>query len=83
MNLILQLPLELEAKLCEQAKAAGKPPEEVAIAALEQGLAATDESLPTLPLDQWLLQFDAWVGDHESRNPRLDDSRESMYPDRW
>jgi hypothetical protein len=36
----------------------------------------------TLPPNEWLQEFDAWVSDHESRNPRLDDSRESIYPDR-
>jgi hypothetical protein len=74
---------ELEAKLREQAKATGKAPEDIAIAALQDGLCATEETSAIAPLDQWLPYFDAWVAEHESRNPRLDDSRESIYPDRW
>jgi hypothetical protein len=47
-----------------------------------QSLDSTDEA-STLPLDEWLREFDAWVGSRASRNPDVDDSRESMYPDGW
>ena len=83
MNLTLHLPPDIEAKLRAQAEATGKAPEDIAVAALQEELSATDAAPPTLPLEQWLRDFDAWVADHQSRNPRVDDSRESIYPDRW
>jgi hypothetical protein len=84
MNLMLHLPPELEAKLGEQAKATGKSPEEIVMATLEGSLAdPTANGTATISLENWLREFDAWVAGHQSRNPRLDDSRESIYPDRW
>ncbi len=35
-----------------------------------------------LPADELVRHFDAWVGSHKSRNLNVDDSRESIYPDR-
>ena len=35
-----------------------------------------------LPPDEWIKEFDAWVSSHKSRNSNVDDSRESIYPDR-
>ncbi len=43
---------------------------------------ADDASYPTLAPEAWLVEFDAWVNAHPSRNPHVDDSRESIYPDR-
>jgi len=83
MNLILQLPPEIESKLVEQAARTGKAPEALALDALREQLSVEAVSPPTLSPDEWLRHFDAWVSDHESRNPRVDDSRESIYPDRW
>jgi hypothetical protein len=83
MNLVLQISAEAEAKLNEQARSLGKAPEALALEALQDRLSGEDASQPILPPDEWLRQFDAWVRGHESRNPRVDDSRESIYPDRW
>jgi hypothetical protein len=52
MNLELHIPAELEAKLREQAKAEGKAPEEVAIAALQDRLSVTEEASKVIPFDQ-------------------------------
>ncbi len=83
MNLTLHLTPETEAKLKEQAALSGKKPEELALEALQDKLEAESVSAPSLSTDEWLRQFDAWVSDHRSRNPRVDDSRDSIYPDRW
>ena len=82
MNLILHLPPDTEAKLNEKARVLGKPPEAVALEALNDRLSEDVVAQPLLPPDEWLRQFDAWVVSHPSRNPRVDDSRESIYPDR-
>ncbi|HZZ26684.1 MAG TPA: hypothetical protein VFE46_01650 [Pirellulales bacterium] len=82
MNLILTLPPETEAKLKEQARTLGKAPEVVALEALNDRLANDVEQQPTLPPDQWRRQFNAWLGSLKSRNPNVDDSRDSIYPDR-
>ena len=83
MNLILNLPPETEAKLCEQAREMGKAPEDFALTVLQTSLAETAAANSTIPVDEWLGKFDAWVTGHSSRNPQVDDSRESIYPDRW
>lgn len=84
MNLLLHLPPELETKLDEQAKATGRTPEEIVVATLQGSFAdAPSNGSPSMSLDGWLRDFDDWVSGHESRNPQLVDSRESIYPDRW
>jgi hypothetical protein len=83
MNLTLHLTPETEARLKVQAALLGKRPEELALEALQDKLSGDAPSSPTLTTEEWLRQFDAWVSDHESRNPRVDDSRETIYPDRW
>ncbi len=81
MNLMLNLPPETEAKLKEQAIAQGKALEAVALAALNENLAANSEEATTLAPDDWLREFDAWVAAQHSRNPHVDDSREAIYSD--
>lgn len=81
MNLILHLTPETEAKLIERANLVGKKPEELALEALNDQLNG-ESPTATLPAEAWLLEFDAWVSNHKSRNPRFDDSREGIYPDR-
>jgi hypothetical protein len=82
MDLTLHLSAELEAKLRDQAKAVGKPPEELALEALEEKLSAETTTPAILPPDEWIAAFDAWVTSHKPRNPNVDDSRESIYPGR-
>jgi hypothetical protein len=83
MNLTLHLTPETESRLKEQASLSGRSPEELALEALQEKLADEPTSSPPLSPEEWLRRFDAWVSDHKSRNPRLDDSRDSIYPDRW
>lgn len=88
MNLTLHLNSEVEAKLRAQAALTGKNLEELALEALEERLADspaeidTSSAGPELSADEWRAQFDLWIGQQQSRNPRLDDSRESIYADR-
>lgn len=81
MNLILCLPPDTEAKLREQAGLTGKSLEELALEALQDKLSAEVTPTPVLSPDDWTRQFQAWVSSHSSRNPRFDDSRDSIYPD--
>lgn len=83
MNIVLHLPPETEAKLLEQARVTGQNVEALVLEALHERLDSA-EPAPASPVstEEWLQLFDDWVGSHESRNPRVDDSRESMYPDR-
>lgn len=83
MNLILNLSPETEIRLREYVAATGKQPEQLALEALQDKLAADETPRESLPNDQWLREFDSWVGTLTSHNPQVDDSRESMYPDRW
>ena len=57
-------------------------PEEFALTMLQTSLAESAVATSTLPLDEWLRHYDAWVTGRFSRNPHVDDSRESIYPDR-
>jgi hypothetical protein len=83
MNLMLNISPETEILLREYVAATGKQPEQLALEALQDRLASEETSGRSLPADEWLRQFDAWVGTLTSHNPNVDDSRESIYPDRW
>jgi hypothetical protein len=86
MNLILQLPEELEAKLREQAKASGKAPEELVLLALREQFAAEPSGLfaseQTVTPEQWVTEFRAWAESHRKLPREADDSRESIYAGR-
>ncbi len=82
MNLILNLPPETEARLRLVSVQSGKAPEALALEALDEKLCGESGLKPTIPHDEWLRHFDAWVSSLTSRNPQVDDSRESIYPDR-
>jgi len=82
MNLTLHLNPETEARLKEQADLTGRSLEELALEALQDKLSGEPTFPAALAPEEWLRQFDAWVGEHRSRNPRFDDSRNDIYPDR-
>lgn len=82
MHLTLRLSPETESQLKAQASLAGRSLEEFALEALQDKLANESMTAPVLSPDEWLTRFDAWVAGHSSRNPRFDDSRDSIYPDR-
>jgi predicted transcriptional regulator len=82
MNLILHLPPETEQRLDEQARALAKAPEVLALEALNDKPSEARTEERAVSVDEWFRELDAWVSGHESRNPWVDDSRESIYPDR-
>ncbi|MBX9790394.1 MAG: hypothetical protein K2Y37_15860 [Pirellulales bacterium] len=82
MHLTLHLTPEIETQLNTQAALTGKPPEELVLEALRDKFAIEPISTTPLATDEWLRQFDAWVSNLSSRNPLVDDSRESIYSDR-
>jgi hypothetical protein len=83
MTLVLQLPPETEAKLRDRAQLAGIAPEALALETLREGLGDDGLSAPALSTEAWLAEFDAWIAGLKPGNPNLDDSRDSIYPDRW
>jgi hypothetical protein len=82
MTIILELPPDTEARLRERSQLAGVPPEAVALAALREGLDTDVPAAPRLSKEALLAEFDAWIGSLKPGNPNMDDSRESIYPDR-
>jgi hypothetical protein len=82
MNLILHLPPETAAKLNEHAHRIGKEPAALALEALQDKLAAEDDA--RLPRDKWHARFEAFLASVPRTGATfVDDSRESIYPDRW
>lgn len=85
MDLVLHLPAETEAKLKEQAAAVGRSPEELALIALEEWLAAgfdlADASTPPAPIshEEWMADIRQWAESHPRLEHPADDSRESIY----
>ena len=86
MNLILHLRPETEAKLKEQAAAGGKSPEELALIALEERLAAgfgqpaeAQTSQDPISAEEWMADFRKWAESHRRLEHEADDSRESIY----
>jgi len=87
MNLILNLPPETEAKLFAQASAVGKAPEEFALAALQERLAAgltqpaaKAEAAPeAISAEEWIADIRKWAEGHRHLPYEADDSRESIY----
>jgi hypothetical protein len=83
MNLILNLPPETEARLREAAMQAGKPPEVLALEALDEKLSMADDPADQLSLDRWQEKFrDALTALPRSAATTVDDSRESIYEGR-
>lgn len=81
MNLNLNLTPETEIKLRAFVAATGKPPEQVALEALSDKLSGEQIESTSISTDEWLQEFDAWMSSLVSRNPQVDDTRDSFYPD--
>lgn len=82
MNLTLHLSPELEAKLRDQAKATGKPPEDLALEALQEKLEMPEDVSVMLPRSVWKEEFDALLGSMPDANVDADLSRASVYEGR-
>lgn len=84
MNLQIQIPPQLEAQLRQQASAGGQNVESFVVQAVESTLAALPP-MPTPqrpPRDRWFAELKAWAESHRRVDHFVDDSRESIYPDR-
>jgi predicted DNA-binding protein len=81
MTLTLHLTPEMEARLRELSQSTGRMPEELALDLLERDLEVEDDG-PAVSYEEWSKHFDSWVKEQRSRNPHVDDSRDSIYPDR-
>jgi hypothetical protein len=79
MNITLNLSREKKAELEERAAAAGTDLQSFILEAVEEKLEEKDGSIAQLPYDQWSGEFRSWVASHPSRNPAVDDSRNSIY----
>jgi hypothetical protein len=82
MTLTLNLTPEVEARLRKLSQSTGKLPEELALDLLERDLDIEDLDEPEISYEEWSKHFDSWVKEQRSRNPHVDDSRDSIYPDR-
>jgi hypothetical protein len=84
MNLILNLPPEIESRLVEAAEQTGRSPEDLALEALGEKLSSGDEpAADRLSFDRWQKRFrDALAALPASKATFVDDSRESIYEDR-
>lgn len=85
MTLQIELPPETEARLREQAKAAGKDPAAFARDAIEEKLALSADPAaesPRLSVEQRITEWMAWAKSHAPLGHDVDDSRESIYEGR-
>jgi hypothetical protein len=82
MTLTLHIAAELETRLLVQAKSEGKPPEDLALEALEDKLASSEESSAMLPRTVWKQEFTALLASMPDGNVDADLSRASVYEGR-
>jgi hypothetical protein len=84
MNLLIQIPPQLEEPLRQQASVTGQNVESFVVQAVESTLASLSP-MPTPqrpPRDRWFAELKAWAESHPRVEHFVDDSRESIYPDR-
>jgi len=80
MTIILPLSPEKQAELERRAAAAGTDLSNFILEAVQEKLGDRDgSSAERVPYEQWRGEFRSWIAGQRSRNPELDDSRESCY----
>ena len=79
MSIVLRLSPETEAKLLQQAVLVGKPPEGLAMKALEVQLATENPVMEAQTAEQWVADYHRWAESHRRLPHEADDSRESIY----
>jgi hypothetical protein len=84
MTVNISRPPETEARLRNQAAAAGKDVASLVREAIEEKLASGDSMEPSTGAgyEKWLLEFNSWVSSHRPVGHFVDDSRESIYSER-
>ena len=79
MNLTLSLSPEESADLQRRAAAAGTDVKTFLLHVIHDIDDAAEMATIDIPYDEWHQAFQEWLGRHQSKNPRMDDSRESIY----
>jgi len=79
MNLTLSLSPEESAELQRRAAAAGTDVKTFLLHVIHDVDDDTEMISSDVPYNQWHRSFQEWLSRHHSRNPGMDDSRESMY----
>jgi hypothetical protein len=79
MNLTLTLQPHQAAELQRRASLAGTDVHTLLMQMVFDADSADEASGGDLPYERWRQQFQQWVRAHKTRNPDVDDSRESMY----
>jgi hypothetical protein len=82
MNLELNLDAAKESALRNRATVAGKSLNEFVQDVLEEELIEATAADVRMPHDQWKARLHAFVARHKPTGYPMDDSRESIYPDR-
>ena len=83
MTVHISLPHDMEVRLEERARAAGKDIPTWVREAVEEKLATeSGGALATRTAEQWEAEFNDWIGDHKAMPRVADDSRDSIYADR-
>jgi hypothetical protein len=82
MSILLNLTPEIEARLRFQSKLLGRPPEELAMKALEDQLASDAPAADARTPQQWIADFRHWAESHRQLQQEADDSRDSIYSGR-
>jgi hypothetical protein len=83
MNLELNLSEHQQAALARLAASAGTDISHFVQDVLAKELAERTEVKRPLEGEQWQQRFEALIARHKPTGHPVDDSRESIYPDRW
>jgi hypothetical protein len=80
MSITLPLTPEAMTELERRAAAAGIDVTSFVLTAVQEKLAEREDAADQpLPYDEWSGEFHRWLSSHPSRNPHVDDSRDSIY----
>ncbi len=82
MTLSIRISGDMESRLLEQARAAGKNIESYVADLLQEHASRGIEDVRELEADEWDRALDEWVNMHPNPEVLIDDSRESIYGER-
>ena len=79
MNVTLSLSPEETAELQRRASASGTDIKTFLLHVIHYTNHSLEQSVADIPYEEWKQEFQSWVRRSVSRNPNMDDSRESIY----
>jgi hypothetical protein len=79
MNVTLSLSPEEAAELERRASAVGTDVKTFLLHVAHDWSHSDERSVSDIPYHQWKRDFQSWILRSQSRNPNVDDSRESIY----